>query len=59
MWGKNVRGCLGIGKRDDQYFPWRVSTHTGSILYYVKDKHLILLLVGCLDVGVLELPVEV
>jgi len=24
VWGKNVRGCLGIGKRDDQYFPWRV-----------------------------------
>lgn len=26
VWGKNVRGCLGIGKRDDQYFPWRVRT---------------------------------
>lgn len=25
VWGKNVRGCLGIGKRDDQFFPWRVS----------------------------------
>lgn len=25
VWGKNVRGCLGIGKRDDQYFPWRVT----------------------------------
>lgn len=24
VWGKNVRGCLGIGKKDDQYFPWRV-----------------------------------
>lgn len=24
VWGKNIRGCLGIGKRDDQYFPWRV-----------------------------------
>ncbi|KAJ0062197.1 hypothetical protein NL108_017688, partial [Boleophthalmus pectinirostris] len=23
VWGKNVRGCLGIGHRDDQYFPWR------------------------------------
>lgn len=25
VWGKNVRGCLGIGKREDQYFPWRVT----------------------------------
>lgn len=25
VWGKNVRGCLGIGKHDDQYFPWRVT----------------------------------
>ncbi|XP_068456968.1 RCC1-like G exchanging factor-like protein [Clinocottus analis] len=25
VWGKNVRGCLGIGKKDDQYFPWRVT----------------------------------
>ena len=27
VWGKNVRGCLGIGKRDDQFFPWRVRQH--------------------------------
>nr|XP_023675208.1 RCC1-like G exchanging factor-like protein [Paramormyrops kingsleyae]XP_023675209.1 RCC1-like G exchanging factor-like protein [Paramormyrops kingsleyae]XP_023675210.1 RCC1-like G exchanging factor-like protein [Paramormyrops kingsleyae] len=25
VWGKNVRGCLGIGKADDQFFPWRVT----------------------------------
>ncbi|XP_023818108.1 RCC1-like G exchanging factor-like protein isoform X1 [Oryzias latipes] len=25
VWGKNIRGCLGIGKRDDQFFPWRVT----------------------------------
>ncbi|XP_016532769.1 RCC1-like G exchanging factor-like protein isoform X1 [Poecilia formosa] len=25
VWGKNVRGCLGIGKKDDQFFPWRVT----------------------------------
>lgn len=25
VWGKNVRGCLGIGRKDDQYFPWRVT----------------------------------
>ncbi|KAJ8266529.1 hypothetical protein GJAV_G00131490 [Gymnothorax javanicus] len=25
VWGKNIRGCLGIGKRQDQYFPWRVT----------------------------------
>ncbi|XP_062392118.1 RCC1-like G exchanging factor-like protein [Sardina pilchardus] len=25
VWGKNVRGCLGIGRPDDQYFPWRVT----------------------------------
>ncbi|XP_012888640.1 PREDICTED: Williams-Beuren syndrome chromosomal region 16 protein [Dipodomys ordii] len=25
VWGKNVRGCLGIGRLDDQYFPWRVT----------------------------------
>ncbi|XP_058854343.1 RCC1-like G exchanging factor-like protein [Acipenser ruthenus] len=25
VWGKNIRGCLGIGKTDDQYFPWRVT----------------------------------
>ncbi|XP_072325202.1 RCC1-like G exchanging factor-like protein isoform X1 [Scyliorhinus torazame] len=25
VWGKNLRGCLGIGRMDDQYFPWRVS----------------------------------
>lgn len=24
MWGKNIRGCLGIGRLEDQYFPWRV-----------------------------------
>ncbi|XP_076867246.1 RCC1-like G exchanging factor-like protein [Brachyhypopomus gauderio] len=24
VWGKNLRGCLGTGKQDDQYFPWRV-----------------------------------
>ncbi|GAB1290247.1 RCC1-like G exchanging factor-like protein [Apodemus speciosus] len=23
VWGKNLRGCLGIGRLDDQYFPWR------------------------------------
>lgn len=30
VWGKNVRGCLGIGKRDDQFFPWRVRQHWTS-----------------------------
>lgn len=25
VWGKNLRGCLGIGRTDDQYFPWRVT----------------------------------
>lgn len=25
VWGKNVRGCLGIGTMDDQFFPWRVT----------------------------------
>uniref|UniRef100_W5LW55 RCC1 like n=1 Tax=Lepisosteus oculatus TaxID=7918 RepID=W5LW55_LEPOC len=30
VWGKNVRGCLGIGKRDDQYFPWRVRNRDTS-----------------------------
>ncbi|XP_034276709.1 RCC1-like G exchanging factor-like protein isoform X1 [Pantherophis guttatus] len=25
IWGKNVRGCLGIGRMEDQYFPWRVT----------------------------------
>ncbi|XP_056675692.1 RCC1-like G exchanging factor-like protein isoform X3 [Monodelphis domestica] len=25
VWGKNIRGCLGIGRLDDQYFPWRVT----------------------------------
>ncbi|XP_059511218.1 RCC1-like G exchanging factor-like protein isoform X2 [Stegostoma tigrinum] len=25
VWGKNLRGCLGIGSMDDQYFPWRVT----------------------------------
>ncbi|XP_038669481.1 RCC1-like G exchanging factor-like protein isoform X2 [Scyliorhinus canicula] len=25
VWGKNLRGCLGIGRMDDQYFPWRVA----------------------------------
>lgn len=24
VWGKNIRGCLGIGRLEDQYFPWRV-----------------------------------
>ncbi|MXQ82650.1 hypothetical protein E5288_WYG009785 [Bos mutus] len=23
VWGKNIRGCLGIGRLEDQYFPWR------------------------------------
>ncbi|XP_058856930.1 RCC1-like G exchanging factor-like protein [Acipenser ruthenus] len=23
--GENIRGCLGIDKTDDQYFPWRVT----------------------------------
>nr|XP_033778132.1 RCC1-like G exchanging factor-like protein isoform X2 [Geotrypetes seraphini] len=23
VWGKNLRGCLGIGTTDDQFFPWR------------------------------------
>lgn len=32
VWGKNVRGCLGIGKRDDQFFPWRVRQHGLSTL---------------------------
>ncbi|KAM9846328.1 RCC1-like G exchanging factor-like protein isoform 2-T2 [Aulostomus maculatus] len=31
VWGKNIRGCLGIGRRDDQYFPWRV-TVPGQVL---------------------------
>ncbi|XP_028839304.1 RCC1-like G exchanging factor-like protein [Denticeps clupeoides] len=25
VWGKNIRGCLGIGRLGDQYFPWRVT----------------------------------
>ncbi|XP_023393318.1 RCC1-like G exchanging factor-like protein [Pteropus vampyrus] len=25
VWGKNIRGCLGIGHLEDQYFPWRVT----------------------------------
>ncbi|XP_027965972.1 RCC1-like G exchanging factor-like protein isoform X1 [Eumetopias jubatus] len=25
VWGKNIRGCLGIGRLEDQYFPWRVT----------------------------------
>ncbi|XP_069613541.1 RCC1-like G exchanging factor-like protein [Ranitomeya imitator] len=25
VWGKNMRGCLGTGRLDDQYFPWRVT----------------------------------
>ncbi|XP_065429451.1 RCC1-like G exchanging factor-like protein isoform X5 [Chrysemys picta bellii] len=25
MWGKNIRGSLGIGRMEDQYFPWRVT----------------------------------
>ncbi|XP_062448687.1 RCC1-like G exchanging factor-like protein isoform X2 [Rhea pennata] len=25
VWGKNLRGCLGIGRTEDQYFPWRVT----------------------------------
>ncbi|KAG2459625.1 RCC1L protein, partial [Polypterus senegalus] len=24
VWGKNLRGCLGVGRQDDQYFPWRL-----------------------------------
>ncbi|MEE6469821.1 hypothetical protein FKM82_008786 [Ascaphus truei] len=24
VWGKNLRGCLGTGRNEDQYFPWRV-----------------------------------
>ncbi|XP_029468341.1 RCC1-like G exchanging factor-like protein isoform X2 [Rhinatrema bivittatum] len=31
VWGKNLRGCLGIGKTDDQYFPWRV-TVPGNVI---------------------------
>lgn len=37
VWGKNVRGCLGIGKKDDQYFPWRVR-HRFSISHPSKEK---------------------
>ncbi|MEE6469826.1 hypothetical protein FKM82_008786 [Ascaphus truei] len=25
VWGKNLRGCLGTGRNEDQYFPWRVT----------------------------------
>ncbi|XP_059722318.1 RCC1-like G exchanging factor-like protein isoform X2 [Haemorhous mexicanus] len=25
VWGKNLRGCLGTGRMEDQYFPWRVT----------------------------------
>nr|XP_056721562.1 RCC1-like G exchanging factor-like protein [Euleptes europaea] len=25
VWGKNTRGILGIGRLEDQYFPWRVT----------------------------------
>lgn len=40
VWGKNVRGCLGIGKRDDQYFPWRVRQHWFNISHANKRvKH--------------------
>uniref|UniRef100_A0A4W3J5U2 RCC1 like n=1 Tax=Callorhinchus milii TaxID=7868 RepID=A0A4W3J5U2_CALMI len=31
VWGKNLRGCLGIGRPDDQHFPWRV-TVPGEVL---------------------------
>ena len=26
-WGKNTEGCLGLGHRDDQYFPFMVSAY--------------------------------
>ncbi|XP_061211437.1 RCC1-like G exchanging factor-like protein isoform X2 [Neopsephotus bourkii] len=25
VWGKNLRGCLGTGRMEDHYFPWRVT----------------------------------
>ncbi|XP_069828571.1 RCC1-like G exchanging factor-like protein isoform X2 [Dendropsophus ebraccatus] len=25
VWGKNIRGCLGTGRFDDQYFPWQIT----------------------------------
>uniref|UniRef100_UPI00358E10D4 RCC1-like G exchanging factor-like protein isoform X2 n=1 Tax=Myxine glutinosa TaxID=7769 RepID=UPI00358E10D4 len=31
VWGKNTRGCLGIARLEDQYFPWRV-TVPGEVL---------------------------
>lgn len=37
VWGKNVRGCLGIGKRDDQFFPWRVRQH-GTLDFTQTNK---------------------
>ena len=26
MWGKNTKGCLGLGHFNDQYFPFKVSS---------------------------------
>ncbi|XP_041605888.1 RCC1-like G exchanging factor-like protein isoform X1 [Vulpes lagopus] len=28
VWGKNIRGCLGIGRLEDQYFPWRLQVRS-------------------------------
>uniref|UniRef100_A0A2K6PSP2 RCC1-like G exchanging factor-like protein n=1 Tax=Rhinopithecus roxellana TaxID=61622 RepID=A0A2K6PSP2_RHIRO len=30
VWGKNIRGCLGIGRLEDQYFPWRAPAPSAS-----------------------------
>uniref|UniRef100_A0A2I3GK22 RCC1 like n=1 Tax=Nomascus leucogenys TaxID=61853 RepID=A0A2I3GK22_NOMLE len=31
VWGKNIRGCLGIGRLEDQYFPWRAPAPSASV----------------------------
>ncbi|XP_065551089.1 RCC1-like G exchanging factor-like protein isoform X1 [Lathamus discolor] len=30
VWGKNLRGCLGTGRMEDHYFPWRLFCNVSS-----------------------------
>lgn len=37
MWGKNIRGCLGIGRLQDQYFPWRVRLRRAGLRVHSRQ----------------------
>ncbi|RUS77207.1 hypothetical protein EGW08_015034 [Elysia chlorotica] len=39
-WGKNSRGCLGLGEEKNQFFPWRVALPAQTVEFSCGSDHM-------------------